>query len=157
MLVPVAALGAGIESPLHQRAEYAIAPAANHPAAYIGWAPHRKIGECISPSQEKPEATVHQIAARPKFRSIISVIKEATTRTRNRKPLPSPWIDPQYIERFKAACTSGTAAESFTESRAEFTTAETTAPVGRTNPSRTALRYFGSTRRSVAVPTPIDT
>src|SRR6266403_648127 len=61
------------------------------------------------------------------------------------------------MERFNAASTSGMDVETFIESMAEWTTAETTAPVGRTKPSSTALRYLGSTRRSVAAPTPMET
>ena len=64
--------------------------AASQPAAYIGCAPQWRMGECIKPNQEKTEAIKHQIAARPKFRSIISVMSAETTRTRKRNPLPSP-------------------------------------------------------------------
>jgi len=56
---------------------------ASHPAAYIGCARHCKIGECIKPNQENTDAIRHQMAARPKFRSIISVISALTTSTRN--------------------------------------------------------------------------
>src|SRR5208282_4648609 len=82
-------------SPRHHRAEYTIAAATSQPAAYIGSAPQRSASECINPIQENAAAIMHQTAARPKLRSIASVTTEATTRTRNRNPLPSPRTDDQ--------------------------------------------------------------
>src|ERR1700691_5756167 len=61
------------------------------------------------------------------------------------------------MDRFNAACTLGLAVEIWRAGSAEFTAADTTAPVGSTNPNRTALRYFLSTRLNVAVPTPTET
>src|ERR1022692_3733902 len=92
---PTYALLLACRSPRHQRAENTIAAAASQPRAYIGCAPQRKIGECISPNQENAAATKHQIEARPKLRSIVSVISAAMTSTRKRKPLPSPCTDDQ--------------------------------------------------------------
>src|SRR5271166_5218802 len=61
------------------------------------------------------------------------------------------------MERLRAACTPGLAAESCRAGSAEFMAADTTAPPGKTKPSKTTLRYLGSTRRKVAMPTPMDT
>src|SRR5271154_6347841 len=61
------------------------------------------------------------------------------------------------MDRLSAACTAGCAADKPSAGSAEFMAAATTAPAGSINPRSTAGRYFGSTRRKVASPTPIDT
>ena len=41
--------------------------AAIHPSANAGWAPHRKMGECIRPNHENREAARHQRAGASKI------------------------------------------------------------------------------------------
>src|SRR5579883_2193337 len=81
--------------PPHDFADQTIAPAASHPSAYSGCAPQRIVAECIKPNQEKAAARRHQTAARQNRRSIDSVSAAATTSTKNKNPLPSPWTENQ--------------------------------------------------------------
>ena len=82
--------------PPHHLAEKTIAAATSHPAAYVGSAFHRKVAECIRPIQENTAATRHQIAARPKLRSIASVISAVTTKSQGTgNPLPKPCTEDQ--------------------------------------------------------------
>ena len=132
-----------------------MAAAQIQPTAYCGCAPQRMMAECINPNQENSAATAAPAGGASEI-AVDQFGEHGGDHKNQKQESVAEALHGSPVNRaVQRGLHLGIGCGKSERGKRGIDSAATTAPVVKTNPSKTALRYFGSTRRSVAMPTPM--